>query len=65
MKRVNQHLLRREAEYIRKTLADVNKQIESGETESPDYPGITGRLMGALQNVQISLNIIVSDEEAK
>lgn len=62
MKKVNQHLLRREAEYIRKTLADVNNQIESGADVS-DYPEITGRLMGALQNVHISLNIILSDDE--
>ena len=65
MKKVNEHLLRREAEYIRKTLEDVQKQIASGEVEPSDYPEIAGRLLGALHNVQISLDIIISDEEAK
>ena len=63
MRDINLHVLRQQQAYIRKTLADANEAID-GPGLVP-YNRIAGRLMGALHNIESSINHIIRDEEAK
>jgi hypothetical protein len=63
MRSINLHVLRQQQAYIRKTLTDANAAID-GPGKVP-YNEIAGRLMGALHNIESSINHIIRDEEAK
>jgi hypothetical protein len=63
MRDINLHVLRQQKAYIRKTLADTDAAI-SAPGKVP-YSEIAGRLMGALSNIEVSINHVIRDEEAK
>jgi hypothetical protein len=63
MRDINLHFLRQQQAYISKTLSEVNADI-NGPGKVP-YNEITGRLMGALHNIESSINHVIRDEEAK
>ena len=63
MRNINLHVLRQQQAYIRKTLADSDAAINA--PGRVPYNEIAGRLMGALHNIETSINHIIRDEEAK
>lgn len=63
MREINLHVLRQQQAYIRKTLAETDAAINAPGKVS--YNEIAGRLMGALSNIETSINHVIRDEEAK